>query len=222
LHYHVTGFIPARVTVDIDRTTSELQGAWRDGLIKRGYRASKRHGLFARVFGSTFEALYAWREKDDDDEAGDDDRYHPMTDRTDDDRYHPLRDRGSMSLAQLATAAIDGDDQQAWRLWEELCRALKGVPVVRASRMLDRLWKAHQAEVPEAESVELGEPVALVDARLWERARREGVTQLGLSVGASFGVEAMCQWLATELGVRVQLYDEESSPRLVLATGPPG
>lgn len=220
LHYHVTAFVPARVAVDIERTTNELQGAWRDGLIKRGYRASKRHGLFARVFGSTFEALYAWREKDDDDEADGDDRYHPMADRTDD-RYHPMHDRGSVSLTELATAAIDADDQQAWRLWEELCRALKGVPVVKASRMLDRLWKAHQADMGEPEPVDIGEPVALVDARLWERARREGCTQLGLQVGSSFGVEAMAQWWATELGVKVQLY-EESTPRLVLANGPPG
>jgi hypothetical protein len=223
VHYHVTAFVPAARPVDEARVVAELQGAWRDRLVRAGFtRVSKRNGLFARVITSGLRALYAWSWADTDDDTDDDDRYHPMGP-ADDDGYHPMGERdgrGSLALYEVAERALAGD-RVAWRVWEELCRALKGVPVVRASRMLDRIWAAEQASLDDTEApVELGEPVVLVDARLWERARRDGCTQMGLAVGRELGLDAMAQWWATHLHVSVHLVDHVT-PRLVLATGPP-
>jgi hypothetical protein len=221
----VTAFVPANVELDFEATLAELQAAWRDRVARAGFkRASRRNGLFARVVASTARALYAWNWADDDEDEeveGEGDRYHPLGERDhgdDDDRYHP----SSLSLSGVAERALDGD-RQAYQVWAEACRALKGVPVVRASRMLDRLWQAHEAEQAPEPEVDLGEPVALVGSSLWERARREGVTQMGLAVGREFGAEAMAEWWAGALGVRVRVEARHgSAPRVALASGPPG
>jgi hypothetical protein len=106
--------------------------------------------------------------------------------------YDPQGDPNpqTMALHQVAQYALDGD-QRAWAVWAEACRALKGVPTVKASAMLDRCWKAHtEAEpVPEPEPVD-SEPVALIHGSLWERCRRAGVTELGLALGRESGVVA--------------------------------
>lgn len=217
-HYHVTAFVPAGRPLDEAATVLELQAAWRDRVARAGFkRSSRRHGLFARVVAGVSRALYAWSwsDEDEDQEDDDDDRYHPMADASDgdDDRYHP----SSMSLSAVAVAALDGD-QRAWAVWAEACRALKGVPIVKASRMLDRLWAAHEAEAAPEPEVELGDPVVLVGSTLWERARRDGVTQMGLAVGREFGVDAMAQWWATQLGARVRVEGRAgSTPRVALS-----
>lgn len=213
-HYHVVAFIPAGRPVG-DGVEAELSAAWRQQVAKAGFgRTAGRRGLFARVVADVMRALYAWHwATDDDSEEDDDDRYHPMADTVDDDdRYHPM----SMSLAGVATAALSGD-RQAWAVWMEAGRALKGVPVVRASRVLDRLWAIEEAAAgPEAaaegEAEPLGDPVVLVGATLWERARREGCTGMGLAVGREFGAEAMARWWAERMGVRVRVASGGGGP----------
>lgn len=221
-HYHVVGLIPAGVTVDAEALQVSLSGAWRRRVYSAGIRrAAGRRGVFARVITSALQAMYAWgwaADDHDDDDDDDDDRYHPMADRDGGGR----RVSPSMSLSQVAQAGLAGD-RHALAVWREAGRALKGVPVVRASRMLDRLWAAHEAEAGtgapaevEAEADQLGDPVVLVDARLWERARREGVTQLGLAVGRELGADAMARWWAQVLGVRVRVAAGAGPPRLML------
>ena len=97
---------------------------------------------------------------------------------------------------------------------------MKGVPVVRCSKMLNTVWKAHQAEQPDPEPIELGDPIVHVHASLWEKARRRGVTQMGLELGRTHGVDAMAQWWATQLGVSVRVEDGVC-PRLSARDGPP-
>ena len=85
--------------------------------------------------------------------------------------------------------------------------------------MLNTIWREHQAELPEPEPQELGDPIVQVHASLWERARRRGVTQLGLELGRTHGVNAMAQWWATQLGVSVRVEDG-ACPRLSARDGP--
>lgn len=220
-HYHVTALVKPGHVLDIERATAELQAAWRDRITTRiGRRVSRSHGLFARVFASSMQALYAWLpERQDEADAerrdvsrdtlGDD--YDPDHPDDDDDRSWPLY--------KLAEAALDGD-MAAWAAWAELCRAMKGKPVVRASKMMDRIWRAHQAEQPEAEPEVLKqEPVVLVGSSLWEAARRHGVIELGLALGATHGVEALAQWWHDQLGVPIRL-EESMPPRLYARDGP--
>jgi hypothetical protein len=158
--------------------------------------------------------LYAWSWADEDDE--------PHGERRDIRRDDPRaedddEDERSWPLYRLAEAALDGDPV-AYRAWEELCRALKGVPVVRCSKMLTTVWKAHQAETPDPEpEVIERDPVVMVDASLWEKARRRGVTEMGLEVGRTLGVDAMAQWWDTELGVPVTVDRRWGCPRVVLS-----
>lgn len=95
-----------------------------------GRRVSRRHGLFARVITSGWRALYAWHWADEEAEEEEreaarrrDDVTYDGADAEEDD------DPRSLALHQLAEAALDGD-RVAWCAWAELCRALKGVPVV--------------------------------------------------------------------------------------------
>jgi hypothetical protein len=84
--------------------------------------------------------------------------------------------------------------------------------------MLTTVWKAHQLEQPDPEpEVIERDPVVMVDASLWERARRRGATEMGLEVGRTLGVDAMAQWWATELGVSVRVDDYGACPRVVLS-----
>jgi hypothetical protein len=147
-HLHVTVLVRPGHELDLEAVLPELQGAWRDRLVRAGFRrVSSRHGLFGRVFGSVLDALYAWR--GDDDEPGDD-YYEPQkhldgvhdyshsyevdhgVDRDDE-------DEGSWSPFDIARAAIGGD-AHAFRLWEELADALYGHPVVVPSKRLNEVW----------------------------------------------------------------------------------
>jgi hypothetical protein len=211
-HYHITAFVRAGVAVDAG-TVDRLQGAWRDSLFKVGFnRVSKQHGLFGRLFGSVGRALYAWSWADDEHEVGE---YEPEHTPELSPSYEP--EHGTMALWQIAEAALDGD-QRAWRVWEEACRALKGKRVVLPSKMLDHLWKAHEAETPVEvdETLEL-ELVVMVEVRLWERARRAGATQMGLAVGHTEGVEGLAQWWATQLGVNVTVTVQGLDPPVLAA-----
>jgi hypothetical protein len=130
-------------------------------------------------------------------------------------------DDRSWPLYRLAEAYLDGD-QVACAAWGELGRAMKGKPVVRASKMLDRLWKDHQASVDTLEPETIDDlPVALVDSALWERARRRGLTEMALELGRTHGVDAMASWWARHLRVTV-LVAHEDVPRLFARDGPPG
>lgn len=218
-HYHVTGFVRPGVVVD-EGVIERLQAAWRDSLFKIGFgRVSKRHGLFGRMFGSSMRALYAWSWADHDDDHSDYEPEHaPELQGPTYEPDHDLNpDHGTMALWQIAEAALGGD-QRAWRVWEEACRSLKGKRVVLASKMLNQLWKEHQAEQPtEVDATLELEPVAMVDSRLWEKVRRVGLTQMGLAVGHTHGVRGLAQWWASQLGVPVEVGWAEHGPPLLSA-----
>lgn len=224
-HYHVVGLVDANHPLNTERATLELQAAWRDRVAKGiGRRVSQRHGLFARVVGSAWGALYAWHWADPDERDAQAERTDTHRDDLGAD-YEPRHlddddgdDRGSWPLYRLAEAALDGDEV-AWCAWMELCRAMKGVPVVRCSQLLTKAWKAYQAEQPAPDAPELGEPVVTVGATLWERARRAGATEMALAIGRTMGVEAMAQWWHERLGVTV-LLEESCPPRLFIRAGP--
>ena len=224
-HFHVTAFVRPGFEADWSARFDQLQAAWRDQLYRQGFsRASKRHGLFARFFASGMRALYAWDHRSDDD--GEEPGYDPVHAQQLDPDYEPHHDpnldpdhdpdHGTWPLAQIATAALDGD-QRAWRLWEEVGLALRGKPVVQASKMLNEVWKAHLAANPEPEPevVEL-EPVMLVHSKLWERARRAGCTQMGLAVGFEHGPRGLAQFWATQLGVDVELVPSGQGPPVLV------
>lgn len=221
-HYHVTAFVRPGHTLDEAQVLAELQGAWRDRIATRiGRRVSRSHGLFARVFASAGRALYAWNEKHEDEpERSDVDRDHLGSD------YEPRHlddpvDARSWPLYRLAEAALDGD-QAAWAAWAEACRAMKGKPVVRASKMLDRVWSDHQEALGPVEPEVLDqEPVALIDVALWEPLRRRGLTEMGLELGRTHGIDAMAAWWARQLRVTVLVTDEDC-PRLSARDGPLG
>lgn len=224
-HYHVTAFVRPGHHLDEVQALTELQGAWRDRVASRvGRRVARSHGLFARVFASPLRAMYAWVEDWRDDH--DDERPDVHSDDLGPD-YEPRHlddtDDRSWPLYRLAEAALDGD-QAAWAAWAELCRAMKGKPVVRASKMLDRVWRDHQTTTePAAVEVLEAEPVALVASGLWEKARRRGVAEMGLALGSTHGVEAMALWWHQQLGVKVRLELSDFGPaRLSARDGPPG
>lgn len=217
-HYHVTAFVRIGHPLDEASAAGELQAAWRDRIAKSiGRQVSRRHGMIAKIVGSAWGALYAWHWADPDDERQPDaERRDPSRDDLGPD-YDPRHldeeeHRRSWPLYRVAEAALDGD-RQAWRAWEELCRAMKGVPVVRCSQMLTKVWKAHEAEQEPAEAPEVGEPVAIVHSTLWEKARRAGATEMALEVGRTLGIEAMADWWATRLGVHIRIVWDDI-PRL--------
>ena len=214
-HYHVTAYVKPGYETRFERSLDELQAAFRDGVLRAGFkRASKRNGLFGRFFASGLRALYAWDHRGDEAEPS----YEPVhTGELDGPSYEPDHDP-SLSLLQIAENALN-DDQQAWRLWEEAGYALKGKQVVLASRMLNELWKAHQADQPEEpETVDL-EPVLLVDSKVWERARRHGCTQMGLSIGFTMGPGALEDYWSAALKVDLQVVrSRHGPPELVLAS----
>lgn len=222
-HYHVVGFVRIGHTVP-GRMAEELQAAWRDRVSRSvGRGVARRHGLFARVITSSWRALYAWHWADEDDDEADGElaveRDAERLDYPDgwaDDGHND--DGRSWPLYRLAEAALDGD-RVAWAAWAELCRAVKGVPVVRCSKMLATVWREHEAELPAPEPEPLGEPVAQVHAHVWELARRNGLTELGLELGRTHGIEALAQWWASELGVVLELADG-LCPRLSARDGP--
>jgi hypothetical protein len=146
-HLHVTALVRPGHDFDLEAVLPELQGAWRDRLVKAGFkRVSSRNGLFGRVFSSVLDALYAWRRDDDGPEG---DAYHPQKhldevhDYTNsyevDHGFDRDDDEGSWSPFDIARAAIAGD-AHAFRLWEELADALYGQPVVVPSKRLKEVW----------------------------------------------------------------------------------
>jgi hypothetical protein len=217
-HYHVTALVAPGHQLDEERAERELQAAWRDRISTRiGRRVSRSYGLFARVFASAGRALYAWHWANEDEPE--DERQGVHCDDLGDEPRDDADDDRSWPLYRLAEAALDGD-MAAWAAWAELCRAMKGKPVVRASKMMDRVWKAHLADQPEPEPEVIdADPVVLVGSSLWETARRHGVVEMGLALGRTHGVEALAQWWWEQLGVPIRL-EESTPPRLYARDGP--
>jgi hypothetical protein len=228
LHFHVIAFVHPKCLVDDTRVEVELQTSWRERATDAGFkRTSGRQGLTARWTDSTQRASYAWSSWGHDD----DDDYEPEheIDEINEDVYEPEHEIdqgdpepehiGTMSLQQMARLALDGD-QHAYAAWGELCLALKGVPVTKASRILDRIW-AQFGPKPEPLTTEVGAKVAQVSAALWERARRRDVIEAGLDHGHSHGLGALAQFWATHLGQPVAIDRRHSPPRLTMSHPPP-
>jgi hypothetical protein len=217
LHFHVTAFVhPKCIVTDPSKVEAELQASWRKRAAGAGFkRISGRHGLVARWSGSALRALYAWRTWDDDDDT-DLEPEHEI----DTGDFEPEHTE-TMSLQQMARAALEGDTH-AYAAWGELCIALKGVPVTKASRTLDRIW-AQFGPQPEPHTTEVdgATGVARVSAALWERGRRRDAIEAGLDHGQHHGVEALAQFWATRLGQPVAIDRHHSPPRLTMSQPPP-
>jgi len=224
-HYHVTAFARPGFECNWTAAFDQLQAAWRDSLYRKGFAStSKKHGLTARFFASGMRALYAWDHRRDEDDEPDygysyepqhapelEHDYEPNHDPSLDQDYDPEHS-GSLSLREVAVAALEGD-QRAWRVWEEACLALRGKPVVHASKMLNEVWKDYMEANPEPEPETLDlEPVMFVSSKLWERARRAGCTQMGLAVGAEHGPRGLAQFWATRLGLELVLEPSGQGP----------
>jgi hypothetical protein len=216
LHFHVTALVhPKRVVSDDG--PAELIAAWRQRVVKAGFsRVSGRHGMWARMLANGMRRLYAWTSW-----VSDADDYEPEheLDGHEIEPEHEFDVEGTMSLRQMARLALAGDTQ-AWAAWGEAAVAMKGCPVTRASRTLDRIWVEFGPKRPEAEPAE-DKPVARVAAGLWELARTADVAEAGLEVGERQGHTALAAWWHTQLRVPVALDRAHSPPRIYLSSDHP-
>ena len=212
LHFHVTGLVHPKLIV-ADDGPAELVATWRQRVAKAGFsKVSGRHGMWARTLANGMRRLYAWTSWVDE---GDDYEPEHQLDQPDYEPDHQLNDEGTMSLRQMARLALAGDTQ-CYAAWTEAAVAMKGCPITRASRTLDRIWA--ELGPKRAPAVPADEkPVARVAAGLWELARTADVAEAGLEVGERQGHAALAAWWHTQLGVPVALNRSLSPPRIYLS-----
>lgn len=235
LHFHVVVFVRAGHRLELDGLIPELQEAWAakvdmawgDRVWRSARRrTSRKGGLFARVFSSALDALYAWHWADDDG-----DRYQPNADHYPQDHldgpsYEPDHELGGepyapewgedpgerYSMWDVARAAAHS--RRAWVKWRELVHAVSGRHVVACSDMLDRVWARHLEELdaagePVVASVGLGAPEFQVGNKLVSRAAAHGQWDRALVFAGSrrrqglSGADALAEFLSSVLGCEV-------------------